>query len=304
MRHRPTNRRAPRTWPGHGNPLAELARTIAEHGRVGPLDDAEAPGTEGGRPGYSPRALLRRKSFEQCTDDELRRDGAPPRAGRAQARHPPQPPPRPLARTAPPMDLRRSFRRALARDGEFIDLARRERAIELPRMVVLCDTSGSMDPYSRLLLTFVLALGKVARRTETFAFNTLLTRLTPWIAAGNVAATLSRFAREVEDWSGGTRIGRMPGRVSRTITCGTTVSGDTSILIFSDGLDRGDTGALEQALSGDSAPRPACDLAQPPHGRFALPSRSPGHEDRASPRGSTWCRPTTWSRLKRLVDLL
>ena len=151
------------------------------------------------------------------------------------------------APAGPAIDLRRSFRRSLARDGELIDLARRERAVELPRMVLLCDTSGSMDPCSRLLLTFVLALGKVARRTETFAFNTSLTRLTPWIAAGNVAATLSRFAREVEDWSGGTRIGECLTRFADDYLR-QTVTGDTSILIFSDGLDRGDTGELDKAL--------------------------------------------------------
>ena len=236
--------RAPRPWPGHGNPLAEVARTIAEHGRVGPLDEAADP--EAGRPGYSPRALLRRKSFDRCTDDELREmerlltHVARKLATRRSRRLVPMP----HGRT---VDLRRSFRRALARDGELIDLARRDRPVELPRLVVLCDTSGSMDPYSRLLLTFVLALGKVARRTETFAFNTSLTRLTPWIAAGNVAATLSRFAREVEDWSGGTRIGEcLAGFVADHLR--TAVSGDTSVLIFSDGLDRGDTGELEKAL--------------------------------------------------------
>lgn len=241
---KPRRQRAPRPWPGHGNPLAEVARTIAEHGRVGPLDDPAAP--EAGRPGYSPRALLRRKSFDRCTDDELREmerlltHVARKLATRRSRRLVPMP----RGRT---VDLRRSFRRALARDGELIDLARRDRPVELPRLVVLCDTSGSMDPYSRLLLTFVLALGKVARRTETFAFNTSLTRLTPWIAAGNVAATLSRFAREVEDWSGGTRIGEcLAGFVADHLR--TAVSGDTSVLIFSDGLDRGDTGELEKAL--------------------------------------------------------
>ncbi len=241
-----TERQAPRPWPGHGNPLAELARTIAERGRVGPIEDDEAPDPDGGRPGYSPRALLRRKSFDACTADEL---AAMERLLAQVARKLATRPSRRLVPSARGriVDLRRSFRRSLARDGEFIDLARRARAVELPRIVVLCDTSGSMDPYSRLLLTFVLSLGRVARRTETFAFNTSLTRLTPWITAGNVAATLSRFARKVEDWSGGTRIGQcLTAFVDEHLR--QTVSGDTSILIFSDGLDRGETGALDTAL--------------------------------------------------------
>ena len=238
-----TDRRAPRRWPGGRNPLADLAETIARHGRVGPV---ELDPAEGGRPGYSPRALLRRKAFEQCTDEELAEmERLLAQAARKLATRRSRclvPSPRGRA-----VDLRRSFRRSLASGGELVDLARRERAVEIPRLVLLCDTSGSMDPHARLLLTFVLALGRTARRTETFAFNTSLTRLTPWIRAGGVAATLARFARGVEDWSGGTRIGRcLTDFVDDYLR--QTVRSDTSVLIFSDGLDRGDAGALDAAL--------------------------------------------------------
>ena len=236
-------RRAPRRWPGQVGTLDELRRTLGGERSVGPADGA---GPEGGRPGYSPRALLRRKSFEACTEDELRemerllarlaRRFAVRRSRRLVA-----------SRRGPVVDLRRSFRGALAREGELIDLARRERAVELPRLAVLCDTSGSMDPYSRFLLTFVLALGKVARRTETFSFNTSLTRLTPWITAGNVQATLTRFARRVDDWSGGTRIGECL-REFADDHAPALVTGGTTVMILSDGLDRGDTQALERAL--------------------------------------------------------
>lgn len=235
--------RAPRRWPGQVGPLDELRVWRGPERSIGPADET---GPGGGRPGYSPRALLRRKSLEACTDDELREMErllarlARRFATRRSRRLVP-------SRRGAAVDLRRSLRGALAREGELIDLARRERAVELPRLVVLCDTSGSMDPYSRFLLTFVLSLGKVARRTETFSFNTSLTRLTPWITAGNVQATLARFARRVEDWSGGTRIGECLREFADDYLR-QTVSGDTSVLILSDGLDRGDTGALERAL--------------------------------------------------------
>jgi len=239
-------RRAPRTWPGQDNPLSALARTIAERGRVGPVEDDEAPGPDGGRPGYSPRALLRRKSFEQCSTDELAamerliEQVARQLATRRSRRLVPSP-------RGAAIDLRRSFRRALARDGEFLDLARRDRAVERPRIVFICDTSGSMEPYSRFALAFILSLGKVARRTEIFALNTSLTRLTPWITAGNLTATLARFARNVEDWSGGTRIGECLTDFAHDYLR-QVVAGDTSVLIFSDGLDRGATESLETAL--------------------------------------------------------
>ena len=92
-----------------------------------------------------------------------------------------------------------------------------------------------------------LSLGKVARRTEVFALNTSLTRLTPWITAGNLTATLARFARNVEDWSGGTRIGESLADFAMDYLR-QVVAGDTSVLIFSDGLDRGATESLETAL--------------------------------------------------------
>ena len=243
-------REAPRAWPGQKeNPLAalvrktEMARTIAESDRPDPDDPA---GPDGGRPGYSPRALLRRKSFEQCTDDEL---AAMERLLLQVVRRIATRRSRKLVPSGrgPVVDLRRSFRRALARDGEFLDLARRDRAVELPRIVFICDTSGSMDPYSRFALTFILSLGRVARRTEIFALNTSLTRLTSWITAGNVPATLARFARNVEDWSGGTRIGECLAEfVDDHLR--QAVAGDTTVLIFSDGLDRGATEVLDGSL--------------------------------------------------------
>ena len=201
---------------------------------------------EGGRPGYSPRAVLRRKSFEACTEEELAEmERLLARAARRIAT-------RRSRRLVPSgrgrlVDIRRSFRLSLARGGELVDLARRGRAVERPHLVVLCDTSGSMDPYTRFLLTFVLSLGNVARGTEVFAFNTSLTRLTPWITARNVPATLTRFARNVEDWSGGTRIGDCL-REFADDHLRRVVAGDTSVLIFSDGLDRGATEPLEEAM--------------------------------------------------------
>lgn len=145
------------------------------------------------------------------------------------------------------VDPRRSFRAAVATDGEFLRLARRMRAIEEPRLVVLCDTSGSMDPHTRFLLSFLLAVKKAARRTEIFAFNTALHRLTPWISPARIGSTLARIAAEVPDWSGGTRIGEsFSDFVEHYLD--EVVDSRTVVVIVSDGLDRGDTAALAGAM--------------------------------------------------------
>ncbi len=146
------------------------------------------------------------------------------------------------------VDLRKSFRGALATDGELIRLARRRRRREKPELVALCDTSGSMDLYSRFVLAFVLALRRATRGTEIFAFNTALTRLTRIVAPTNLQRTLGRLAAEVPDWSGGTRLGDclqqfVDGYMDRL------VGSRSVVLIFSDGLDLGDPERVSHAMA-------------------------------------------------------
>ncbi len=214
---------------------------------VGAPPELEVTLPEGEEPGYSPEARLRRKAFEECsTADLAAMEKLMTRLALALAT-------RPSRRLVPTRgrgtaDLRRSLRRALAHGGELLSLARRRSAIERPRLVVLCDTSGSMDPHARFLLSFVLALRKVARGTEVFAFNTTLVRLTPWLAAGRVDRTLARLASGVPEWSGGTRIGECLEDFERAHAT-TLLDRRTVVVIFSDGLDRGDVRPLAGALA-------------------------------------------------------
>jgi len=209
-----------------------------------PSDDE--PHERGELPGYSPQAAMRRKAFDECTDQDLvemqrllERIGAKLATRRSRRLVP-----SPRGRL---VDLRRSFRGAVRGGGELAELARRTRAVEVPHLVLLCDTSGSMDAHSRFLLSFVLSLKRMARNCETFAFNTRLTRLTPWITPGNVLRTLDRLARQVEDWSGGTRIGEcLMQFVDQYLD--TAVRADTTVVILSDGLDRGDIQVLQAAM--------------------------------------------------------
>jgi uncharacterized protein len=144
-------------------------------------------------------------------------------------------------------DLRRSLRRAIGTGGELVSLAYRARAVELPQLVVLCDTSGSMDRHARFLLAFVVALKRVARSTEIFVFNTSLVRITSSIASGRIAPTIARLAASVPDWSGGTKIGEsLSDFVARHLD--RFVTKKTVVIVFSDGLDRGDTTLVATAM--------------------------------------------------------
>jgi uncharacterized protein with von Willebrand factor type A (vWA) domain len=234
--------------PRSGNPAprAPLPRDgVPSHAPIG----ADAPVSESpdaDHAGYSPDVILRRKPFDECTPRDL------VELERLLERLKLNLATRPSRRLVPTrgrgiVDMRRSFRHASTTRGDFILLARRARAVEEPKLVLLCDTSGSMDAHSRFFLAFILALKRVARRTEAFAFNTTLTRLTPWLAPGKIGITLDRLAAEVPDWSGGTRIGESLAEFVRHYQR-SALDSDAVVVILSDGLDRGDPEVLAGAM--------------------------------------------------------
>jgi uncharacterized protein with von Willebrand factor type A (vWA) domain len=212
------------------------------------LDDEgrQPSGARDSAPGYTRDIVLRRKPFEECSARDLAD------MERLLARLVPRWAAQRSRRLTPVRgrglpDLRRSFRRAVGTGGEMVSLARRERAIDEPRVVVLCDTSGSMDVHVKFLLAFVLALKNVARTTEVFAFNTSLTRLTPWLSPGKIAHTIERLAIDVPGWSGGTRIGESLAEFVGTYQQ-QFVTHRSVVVILSDGLDRGDTTMIARAM--------------------------------------------------------
>jgi uncharacterized protein with von Willebrand factor type A (vWA) domain len=144
-------------------------------------------------------------------------------------------------------DLRRVLRRN-AMLGDLIDLPRRARR-EVPRPIVLLgDVSGSMERYSRVLTHFVYGLAHTATRVEVFLFATRLTRVTQHLTARRGGAALTRLAREVQDWGGGTRIGEAL-RAFNTRWARRVVRNGPVVLIVSDGWDRGDPALLSRELA-------------------------------------------------------
>jgi len=237
---------ASRQEPRRPRPSALPPVEAQGHGRPG-----AAPGVAGDPPstglGYSPIALLRRKPFDTWSERDL------PAMDRVLARLARRVATRRSRRLVPAatsrlVDLRRSMRRTLATAGDPVMLARRARPIERPRLVFLCDTSGSMDPHSQFLLTFALSLARVARRLHVFAFNTELTYITPWLKRRSIRQTLDRLRKGVPDWSGGTRIGAcLDAFVRRHLT--SMVDSKTVVVILSDGLDGGDPAVLARAVA-------------------------------------------------------
>src|SRR3546814_5553254 len=108
-------------------------------------------------------------------------------------------------------------------------------------LVVLCDISGSMERYSRMLLHFLHAVTNDRDRVHTFLFGTRLTNVTRFLRHRDIDLALEKVASAVEDWSGGTRIGTCLHEFNRDWARRVLTQGAV-VLLISDGLDR-DAGA-------------------------------------------------------------
>ncbi len=105
------------------------------------------------------------------------------------------------------VDMRRTLRRSLRTGGDPIRLARRRRRVVRRRLVLLCDISGSMEPYARAYLQFLTCARGAGPNAEAFVFATRLTRVTRALASRRPERAMARAAQAAPDWSSGTRIG-------------------------------------------------------------------------------------------------
>ena len=137
------------------------------------------------------------------------------------------------------IDLRRTLRASLRTSGDPIRLARRHRRVTRRRLVMLCDISGSMEPYARAYLQFLTCAAGSGPNAEAFVFATRLTRLTRALASRNPERAIQRAAAAAPDWSSGTRIGdalrEFNNRHGRR-----GMARGAVIVILSDGWERGD----------------------------------------------------------------
>jgi uncharacterized protein with von Willebrand factor type A (vWA) domain len=144
-------------------------------------------------------------------------------------------------------DLRRLLRDSLHTGGEPVHRAWRV-PTERPRPVVLvCDVSGSMAPYARMLLQYLHACVAARRRVEAFAFATRLTRITHELSGRDHDRALARAAAAVGDLSGGTRIGAAIAELNRLH--GRRLGRGAVVVILSDGWDRGEPELLGNEIA-------------------------------------------------------
>jgi len=146
------------------------------------------------------------------------------------------------------LDLRKTVRKNMRNEGELIQLSWRGNQTKMRDIVVLCDISGSMERYSRMLLHFIHTITAGMRRVETFVFGTRLTRITRYLQQRDIDDAVSSVSQKVNDWAGGTRIGDALKDFNylwmrRVLRSGTVV------MVISDGWDRGDIPLFEREVA-------------------------------------------------------
>ena len=145
------------------------------------------------------------------------------------------------------VDSRRTLRNAMRTGGDLTTLSYKAPVTRWPNLVVLCDISGSMADYSRMVLHFVHAVanrkGQGWARVHAFTFGTRLTNITRHLRARDVDAALKAAGAQAQDWSGGTRIGQSLHAFNRDWSRRVLGQGAV-VLLITDGLDRDDTALL------------------------------------------------------------
>jgi uncharacterized protein with von Willebrand factor type A (vWA) domain len=135
------------------------------------------------------------------------------------------------------IDLRKTLRESLREGGDIIPLVRAAPTELHPPLVVLCDISGSMNPYARMFLHFLHAITNDRDRVTVFVFGTRLTNITRQLRHRDVDVAMAKVADAIKDWSGGTRIGASL-REFNFKWARRMLGQNACVLLVSDGLDR------------------------------------------------------------------
>jgi uncharacterized protein len=208
--------------------------------------DGEPASADTGVKTWSDLGVLADKDFAAFTAEEI----AEARAALARlAWHPGERRTRRWVRgRGPRLDLRRAIADSVRTSGDVVRLRRRERRWRRRPLVLVCDISGSMERYTRMLLLFAHAVASRQQRVEAFLFSTQLTRITRQLRMPRPDDALAAVSQSVVDWSGGTRIGaalkELHQRWSRRVLHGGPV-----VLLISDGWDRGDPAELRDQIA-------------------------------------------------------
>lgn len=146
------------------------------------------------------------------------------------------------------VDIRSTIRHSLPTGGEPINLYRKKVVPRKQKLVILLDVSGSMDTYSFFLLRFIWALKSHFSKVDAYIFSTNLVRITDILETKHLDHALEILAQYAEEWSSGTKIGECLKAFNHRFAR-EALSGRSTVIVLSDGLDTGESGLLASELS-------------------------------------------------------
>ncbi len=192
---------------------------------------------------YSAEEILREKRFDSYTNEELEEAKEFINSWRWEFGE------RRLRRSRPGrkrhrLNLRDTIRNNIFPTQDFVELAWREQKQKPRPLIILCDISGSMETYSRILMHFIFTLHAINPRIEAFTFGTRLNRITHYLRKKDVEDAMDLLSESINDWSGGTRIGETL-ETFNLVWARRVLGGGAVVLVISDGWDTGDMDKLE-----------------------------------------------------------
>jgi len=195
---------------------------------------------------YSPEEILREKRFDAYTEDELKEAKEFLNRWRWEFGE------KRLRRLKPGrkrhrLNLRGTIRKNIFPTQDFVELAWRKQKWKPRPLIILCDISGSMETYTRILMHFIFTLHAINPRLEAFTFGTRLNRITHTLRHKDVDDTMDLLTTSIKDWSGGTRIGETL-ETFNLLWARRVLGGGAVVLIISDGWDTGNVEKLKNEI--------------------------------------------------------
>ena len=94
------------------------------------------------------------------------------------------------------LDIRRTMRANVAYDGKLFNLAWRRVKVERPKLIVLCDVSGSVAAVSRFFLMFLYSLDEVMPKTRSFVFSNRAGEITDLLQGDDLETAMEAALRQ------------------------------------------------------------------------------------------------------------
>lgn len=139
------------------------------------------------------------------------------------------------------VDQRAALRTAMRTGGEVLTLPKRQQKPRVLNLVVICDISGSMAKYARMMMHFVHTIARYKgadwAQVHGFTFGTRLTNITPNLDIKDPDAALHAIGQQVQDWEGGTQIGQCLKTFNQD-WARRVLAGPAVVMLITDGLER------------------------------------------------------------------